>query len=62
MTLSAVQKAFFTSCALLTDITSVGRVVAVSAAETLDLRDVVEGLNARKAEAEGLMKLFGQIA
>ncbi|MCJ1280479.1 hypothetical protein MMC21_008307 [Puttea exsequens] len=44
-----------------------GRAIAVGAAETFDLRDDIEGLNAGvemkkylEAEAEGLMKHFGQ--
>ena len=37
MTISAVQKALFTSCSLLTDIINMGRAVAVGAAESLDL-------------------------
>lgn len=44
----------------MTDIINVGRALAVGAAESLELRDNIEGLNASKGEAKGFMKLLGQ--
>lgn len=44
----------------MTDMITVGRARAISAAETLDLRDNIKGLNVSKGEAKESMKLFGQ--
>ena len=44
----------------MTDMIIIGRVLAVGAAETLDLGDDIEGLDTSKGEAKEFMKLFGQ--
>ena len=44
------------------DIINMGRAVPVGAAESLDLRDVIEGQNASRGEAKGVVQLFGQSA
>ena len=46
----------------MTDIITIGRALAVGAAETLELRDNIEGPITSEDEAKGLMKLFGQSA
>ena len=60
MTQLRSESHFASSRSLMTDMIIVGRARAISAAETLDLRDNIERLNVSKGEAKESMKIFGQ--